>query len=65
MTISLFHRSNGTQALEDTQRRENQLEILVSRLMRGEIDYIAFSEAAERVNARIDLRRAGDKLAFR
>lgn len=65
MTISLFHRSNGTHALEDTQRRENELEILVSRLMRGQIDYIAFSEAADMVNARIDLRRAGAKLSYR
>ncbi len=48
--------------LLDTERREEELEALVAAYLRREIDHPTFLQRKKQVNARLDLRRAGQTL---
>ena len=49
--------------LEDSDRREDELENLIAQFIRREIDSRSLSAKIHKLNSRMDLRRAGHKLA--
>jgi hypothetical protein len=50
--------------LRDTERREEELEDVVAMYLRGKIDHKEFLTRVKGIDARLDLRRAGDRLAM-
>lgn len=60
--LGVENRLEAQEALEESERREEELEDLVLEYMRGAFDAKAFAARLKRINARFDLRRAGEKL---
>jgi len=50
---------------EEYIRQEDELEKLTSEFMRGNLDAETFSRKVDKLDVRVDLRRAGEKLATR
>lgn len=55
-------RERERERIDDVERRERDLENLVVLLMNDEITKEAFIEKARALGARMDLRKAGEKL---
>ena len=58
----LFASKLGDEVTEEYIRQENELEKLTAEFMTGKFDAESFSEKIEKLDVRVDLRRAGEKL---
>ena len=62
MVLKILPRLSDEEEIRNTERREEELERLVVRYVRGNIEHSMFITKLKEINARFDLRRAGERL---